>query len=185
LEERNQPYVVAVASNQCVWVGLTQYRVKTLAAQVPAKAWRPLTVGAGTKGPRRFDWARGPINHPYDPGRWQRWLLVRRSCDDPTDLAFYLAFGPAGTSLEALARVAGRRWAVEEAFAQGKGEVGLDQYEVRSWVGWHRHMTLAMVALALLGLTRAQLFSRPASPRPTMAAFKKSRGLGPAVAAGS
>jgi hypothetical protein len=50
-----------------------------------------------------------PINHPYDPGRWQRWLLVRRSCDDPTDLAFYLAFGPAGTSLEALARVAGRR----------------------------------------------------------------------------
>jgi SRSO17 transposase len=184
LEERNQPYVVAVASNQCVWVGLSQYRVKTLAAQVPAGAWRRLTVGAGAKGPRRFEWARVPINHPYEPGRWQRWLLVRRSCDDPEDLAFYLAFGPAGTPLEGLARVAGRRWAIEEAFAQGKGEVGLDQYEVRSWVGWHRHMTLAMVAMALLVLTRAQLFSRPASPRPTMAAFKKSRGLGRAVAAG-
>jgi SRSO17 transposase len=112
-------------------------------------------------------------------------VLCRRSCEDPEDLAFYLAFGPAGTSLEALARVAGRRWAIEEAFAQGKGEVGLDQYEVRSWVGWHRHMTLAMVALALLALTRARLFGRPPAPRPTMAAFKKSRGLGPAAAAAS
>ena len=185
LEERQQPYVVAVASNQCVWVGLSQYRVKTLAAQLPAGAWRGLTVGAGAKGPRRFDWAAVPINHPYDPRHWQRWLLVRRSCDDPEDLAFYLAFGPAGTSLEVLARVAARRWAIEEAFAQGKGEVGLDQYEVRSWVGWHRHMTLAMVALALLVLTRARLFARPPSAGPTMAAFKKSRGLGPAVAAGS
>jgi SRSO17 transposase len=184
LEERQQPYVLAVASNQCVWVGLTQQRVKTLAAQLPAGAWRRLTVGAGAKGPRRFEWARVPINHPYDPRRWQRWLLVRRSCDNPEDLAFYLAFGPADTSLEALARVAGRRWAIEEAFAQGKGEVGLDQYEVRSWVGWHRHMTLAMVALGLLVLTRARLFARPASAGPTMAAFKKSRGLGPAVVTG-
>jgi SRSO17 transposase len=184
LEERHQPYVLAVASNQCVWVGLTQYRVKTLAAQVSAKAWRRLTVGAGAKGPRRFEWAAIPINHPYEPRHWQRWVLFRRSCDDPEDLAFYLAFGPAGTRLEVLARVAGRRWAIEEAFAQGKGEVGLDHYEVRSWVGWHRHMTLAMVALALLALTRARLFARPASAGPTMAAFKKSRGLGPAVAAG-
>jgi hypothetical protein len=72
LEERQQPYVVAVASNQCVWVGLTQYRVKTLAAQAPAAAWRRLTVGAGAKGPRRFEWAALPINHPYDPRHWQR-----------------------------------------------------------------------------------------------------------------
>jgi SRSO17 transposase len=185
LEQREQPYVLAVSSQQSVWVDFSQQRVKTLAGQVPAKAWRRLTVGAGAKGPRRFEWAAVPIHHPYDPRRWQRWVLLRRACDDPEDLAFYLAFGPAGTSLEALARVAGRRWAIEEAFAQGKGEVGLDQYEVRSWVGWHRHMTLAMVALALLVLTRARLFARPTSPRPTMAAFKKSRGLGSAVAAGS
>ena len=184
LEARQQPYVVAVSSRQSVWVAFRQQRVKTLAAQLPAEAWQRLKVGAGTKGPRLFGWARVPIHHPYDTQRWQRWLLVRRSCKDPEDLAFYLAFGPAGTSLEVLARVAGRRWAVEEAFAQGKGEVGLDEYEVRSWGGWHRHMTLALVALALLVLTRAQLFSRPASAGPTMAAFKKSRGLGPAVAAG-
>ena len=185
LEEREQPYVVAVSSQQSVWVAFREQRVKTLAAQLPAAAWQRLQVGAGTKGPRLFEWAAVPINHPYDPQRWQRWLLVRRSCKDPEALAFYLAFGPAGTPLEVLARVAGRRWAVEEAFAQGKGEVGLDEYEVRSWVGWHRHMTLALAALALLVLTRARLFARPASPGPTMAAFKKKRGLGPAVVAGS
>jgi SRSO17 transposase len=88
LEERQQPYVLAVASNQCVWVGLTQSRVNALAAQLPAGAWRRLTVGAEAKGPRRFEWAAVPINHPYDPRHWQRWLLVRRSCDDPQDLAF-------------------------------------------------------------------------------------------------
>jgi SRSO17 transposase len=185
LEARQQAYVVAVSSQQSVWVAFREQRVKTLAAQLPAEAWQRLPVGAGAKGPRLFEWARVPIHHPYDPRRWQRWLLVRRACNNPEELAFYLAFGPAGTSLEALARVAGRRWAVEEAFAQGKGEVGLDEYEVRSWGGWHRHMTLAMAALALLVLTRARLFARPASPGPTMAAFKKKRGLGPAVAAGS
>jgi SRSO17 transposase len=185
LEARQQAYVVAVSSQQSVWVAFRQQRVKTLAAQLPAEAWQRLPVGAGTKGPRLFEWAAVPINHPYDPRRWQRWLLLRRSGNNPEDLAFYLAFGPAGTPLEVLARVAGRRWAVEEAFAQGKGEVGLDEYEVRSWVGWHRHMTLAMAALGLLVLTRARLFSRPAGPGPTMAAFKKKRGLGPAVVAAS
>jgi SRSO17 transposase len=185
LEARDQPYVVAVSSQQSVWVAFRQQRVKTLAAQLPAEAWQRLPVGAGTKGPRLFEWAAVPINHPYDPRRWQRWVLFRRSCHNPEDVTFYLAFGPAGTPWEVLARVAGRRWAVEEAFAQGKGEVGLDEYEVRSWGGWHRHMTLAMAALALLVLTRARLFSRPASAGPTMAAFKKKRGLGPAVAAGS
>jgi SRSO17 transposase len=113
-------------------------------------------------------------------------VLLRRSCSEPEDISFYLAFGPAGTPLSQLAGAAGRRWTIEEAFAQGKGEVGLDQYEVRSWVGWHRHMTLAMAAHALLALTRSRLFAVPAaSPRPTLAAFKKSRGLGSAVVAGS
>jgi SRSO17 transposase len=185
LEERQQPYVMAVTSAQSVWTGLSQRRVKSLVALAPADAWQRFQVGAGTKGPRLFEWAAVSINHPYEPRKWQRWVLLRRSCSDPEDLAFYLAFGPAGTPVSELARAAGRRWAIEEAFAQGKGEVGLDQYEVRSWVGWYRHMTLAMAAHALLALTRARLFARAPSPRPTLAAFKKSRGLGSAVAAGS
>src|SRR5204862_3672858 len=103
LEARQHPYVLAVTSQQSVGGELTQHRVKTLAAQVPAEAWTRIAVGAGAKGPRRFGWAAVPIKHPYDPRRWQRGVLLRRSCSDPQDLAFYLAFGPAGTPLEALA----------------------------------------------------------------------------------
>jgi hypothetical protein len=72
LEERQQPYVMAVTSNQSVWTGLSQRRVKSLVALAPAEAWQCLKVGAGTKGPRLFEWAAVTINHPYDPRSWQR-----------------------------------------------------------------------------------------------------------------
>lgn len=128
------------------------------------------------------DWAALTINHPHGPA-WQRFLLLRRSRSKAEEITAYLVFGPADTSLEEMARVAGRRWAIEESFAQSKSEVGLDQYEVRSWVGWHRHMTLAMTAQALLALTRARLFAKPAASEKALAAFKKSRGLPVAAAA--
>ena len=88
---------------------------------------------------------------------WDHWLLVRRSVADPSDLAYFVVFGPAGARLLDLARVAGRRWLVEECFEAAKQEVGLADYEVRSWRGWHRHVTLAMLALALLAGLRARL----------------------------
>jgi SRSO17 transposase len=69
-------------------------------------------------------------------------------------LAFYLTVAPPGTTLADLVRVAGMRWTIEEGFEAAKGEVGLDQYEVRSWTGWHRHITLAMLALAFLTVVR-------------------------------
>jgi SRSO17 transposase len=84
-----------------------------------------------------------------------RWLLVRRSIDDPSELAFYVCWGPAATALIGLVRVAGARWAVEEGFEQTKGEVGLDHYEVRRYDGWYRHITLALLAYAFLAVTRA------------------------------
>ncbi len=176
LEEAEQPYVLAVTGQQCVWMGFGQRRVKTVKTQVPADAWAQLNVGAGTKGPRVFDWAALTINHPYGKA-WQRFLLLRRSRSNPAEITAYLVFGAADTPLEAMARIAGRRWAIEESFAQSKAEVGLDQYEVRSWVGWHRHMTLAMTAQALLAITRARLFAKPAASQASLAAFKKSRGL--------
>ncbi len=104
-------------------------------------------------------------------------MLLRRSRSKAEEITAYLVFGAADTSLEEMARVAGRRWAIEESFAQSKSEVGLDQYEVRSWTGWHRHMTLAMTAQALLAITRARLFAKPAASEQALAAFKKSRGL--------
>jgi SRSO17 transposase len=146
LEEAEQPYVLAVTGQQCVWMGFGQRRVKTVKALVPAEAWAEISVGAGAKGPRLFAWAALRINHPYNPKLWQRFLLLRRAHSQEQEITAYLVFGAADASLEEMARIAARRWAIEESFAQAKGEVGLDQYEVRSWAGWHRHMTLAMVA---------------------------------------
>lgn len=192
LEERGQPYVLAVTGAQTISVALRQHRVKSLVGQAPADAWARINVGAGAKGARVFDWAARPINHPYDPRRWRRWLLARRSVGKPTEITCYLAFAPVHATLGDLARAAGRRWAIAESFAQAKGEVGLAHYEVRSWAGWHRHVTLAMVAQALLAATRARLFApSPAavgekSPvgvvgaLPPLAAFRRSRGLAPA-----
>jgi SRSO17 transposase len=112
--------------------------------------------GAGSKGERLYDWARVRLVRLQAPP-WDHWLLVRRSVADPSDLAYFVVFGPAGARLLDLARVAGRRWLVEECFEAAKQEVGLADYEVRSWRGWHRHVTLAMLALALLAGLRARL----------------------------
>lgn len=120
-----------------------------------------------------------PCQDGYD-----RWLLVRRSIDDPDELTAYTVFAPAGTTLSALARAAGSRWQVEIGFEEAKGEVGLDDYEVRSWHGGYRHITLALVAHAVLAVMRAtgqRIEAAPkggSPPRPdSLAAFKQQRGL--------
>ena len=81
-------------------------------------------------------------------------LLVRRSPAEPGELAYHLTRAPEGTTLARLVRVAGTRWTIESCFEAAKGEVGLDEYEVRSWTGWHRHVTLAMLAHAYLAALR-------------------------------
>jgi SRSO17 transposase len=155
LEQRRQPYVLAVRSDQAVCLGLRQVRVKALVAQAPAGAWRRLSAGEGSKGPRWYDWACVRINGP-EPEEFPRWLLARRSVSDPGDLAYYLCAGRPGAAVRELVRAAGSRWAVEECIEAAKGETGLDHYEVRSWAGWYRHITLALFALALLAVVRAQ-----------------------------
>jgi SRSO17 transposase len=82
---------------------------------------------------------------------WGHWLLVRRSLKKPDELAYYVAFAPReGTTLDTVVKVAGRRWAIEAGFEATKQECGLDEYEVRSWSAWHRHVTLALLAHAFL-----------------------------------
>ena len=115
--------------------------------------------------------------------RWWRWLLVRRSLSDPTDLVAYVVFAPQATTLAAVVQVAGTRWAIESCFEAAKGEVGLDQYEVRSWTGWCRHITLAMWAYALLTVLRAAHLPpedalKKSCPRPPRAAWRPSRPRG-------
>jgi SRSO17 transposase len=160
LEAEGRPYVLAIASNDAVdlpWGPATYHLpAEEVAAHAVTTGWQRLSAGEGAKGPRLYDWALVPLAAPARPG-WGRWLLVRRSCQDPTALAYYVAFAPLGTLLETLVAVAGRRWTVEEDFEQAKGEVGLDHYEVHHWIGWYRHITLAMLALAYLAVVRARL----------------------------
>ena len=93
---------------------------------------------------------------PWRREGWDHWLLARRSLTDPTDIAYYICFCPAGTPLEELARVAGSRWMVEECFQTAKNETGLDHYQVRGYTAWYRHITLSMAALAFLAILRAK-----------------------------
>jgi SRSO17 transposase len=120
---------------------------------LPARSWRRLSCGAGSKGERVYDWAR--VRARTVDGERLRWLVARRSLADPSAISYYIASASRETPLSELARVAGARWAVEESFETAKGEVGLDHYEVRSWAGWYRHITLAMLAHAYLSAMRA------------------------------
>jgi SRSO17 transposase len=154
LEEQQMSHVFGVSGNHFVWIGGSQQKVSTVAAQVSPEDWSRLSAGAGSKGPRWYDWAAVETNSLHEG--WARWLLVRRSVEDAQERAYYRVFAPAETRLEEMVAVAGKRWAVEECFAAAKGECGLDEYEVRSWTGWHRHVTLALLAHAYLTVVRAQ-----------------------------
>lgn len=163
LEQQEQPFVLAVARNEPLWAVLDgrwgQPRADAIAAHIPSTDWHRLSAGPGAKGPRLFDWARvrlARLQRSEAERRWEHWLLVRRSRHDPTKVAYYVVFAPTGTPLSTLVAVAGQRWRIEQSFALAKGEVGLDEYEVRRWDGWYRHMTLAMFALAYLAVVRAQ-----------------------------
>ena len=114
-----------------------------------------LSAGNGAKGPRVCDWTRVVIRPLREPGKGY-WPLARRSIAQPEELAYYVCFSPANTALEDLVRVAGTRWAIEECFEESKGQVGLDQYEVRKRGLWYPHITLAMLAHAYLAVVRRQ-----------------------------
>ena len=157
LEREGIPHVMAIKSNEKLWAwtdkGPLQVRADRLVSGVEESARVRCSAGDGAKGPRVYDLTAVGIRPLREPGKGH-WLLARRSIAKPGELAYYVCFGPAGTSLEELVRVAGTRWAIEECFEEAKGEVGLDQYEVRRWNGWYRHITLAMLAHAYLAVIR-------------------------------
>jgi SRSO17 transposase len=110
-----------------------------------------------------YDWAVLRTNAP-EPDESARWLLIRRSVSDPTEVASFACGGPPDTALAELVRVAGVRWAIEDLFELAKGDCGLDEYEVRSWVGWYRHVTLRLFARAVLAVIRSRV-ARPSGKR--------------------
>ena len=154
LEQQGQAYVLAVTGKERVWIDQRQHAIKTLLADLPPTGWERISAGMGSKGPRWYDWQRIALTNPAQPG-WVRWLLVRRTLTDPSATTAYLAFAPPSSSVADLVRVAGMRWTVEESIQTAKSEVGRDHYEVRSWTGWYRHITLAMWAQTFLAVIRA------------------------------
>lgn len=181
LQNRRQAYVLAIKCDLRLLTEGGHIRAQTLAKRLPASAWQTLSCGEGAKGPRLFDWASVSLDAPPQEG-FAHQLLVRRSLSEPSELAYYLVFASTATPLATLVGVAGKRWTIEVCFESAKGEVGLDEYEVRSWHGWNRHITLAMVAQAFLTVLHKNA-QEPlpkggsVSPRNSLRAFKLSRGL--------
>ncbi|MCX4098589.1 IS701 family transposase [Nocardia sp. alder85J] len=174
LEGRRIGYVVAVPRSRTIPITAGSTRADHLVAQAPPQAWKRLSCGAGAKGPRLFDWAVAslPVYEWTTAPGWSRWLLARRALTPNSkgelEIAYYMCCAPTGTSDAELIRVAGTGWAVEDCFQTAKTEVGLDQYQVRRYDAWYRHITLAMLAHTYLAVTAA------ISPKALAAASSRS-----------
>ena len=153
LEEQQRPYAVMVPKTNSVPLGGRKKKIEQHVERLPENAWSEVRPARDGGGRRPWEWAC--LDLAADPEKgMRRWLLVRRSTDDPEDRGFYQAYGPEGTSIEELVGVCQDRWTVEECFAETKGEVGMDHYEVRRWDAWHRHVTLCLLAHAFLVVVR-------------------------------
>jgi SRSO17 transposase len=173
LEEQGIAYVLAVSRDHVITAPAGRRRADALAAVLPKAAWQRISCGNGAKGRRWYDWAI------IATGRPEISLLVRRSIARPSELAFYQCHTPRPVPLARLVQVAGARWGVEECFQAGKNEAALDHYQVRLYKAWYRHVTLSMLALAWLAVTRAQLAGPPqpgqAPPGPLQASANEIR----------
>jgi SRSO17 transposase len=157
LDEQQKNYVVAVPETHLVWVAGQHQPLGYLAALLPPDAWMVLSAGEGSKGPRLYEWAWLQLPEQTEVvSERARWILIRRSLVDPNKRAYYRTAGPVTTQLSDLVCVAGSRWKIEEGLEEAKGEVGLDQYEVRGFRAWYRFVTLALLAHAILVVLWAQ-----------------------------
>jgi SRSO17 transposase len=175
LRQAGKGYVLGINSNHSVksW-GKGRPLAETadgIAQDLPPAAWRRLSAGEGTKGPRLHDWAYVELADldasAYDEslsGLWTRGLLIRRNIADG-DLAFFSTWCPAGTDCATLVKVEGNRWAIEDSFETAKNELGLDHNETRSWHGWHRHVSLVMLAFAMMAAIRCRANKVLAEPK--------------------
>ncbi len=176
LRKAGKGYVLGVAANHVFnsW-GKEQFvrgTAATIAQDLPKTTWRRLSAGDGTKGARLHDWAYveladldGAEYSDALSGEWTRGLLIRRNIADG-DLAFFTTWCPKGTTMKKLVSIEGHRWAIEDSFETAKNEFGLDHNETRSWHGWHRHVSLVMLAFAMMAVIRHH--ANAASPKKTL-----------------
>lgn len=154
-----QPYVLTVNKKHSVVIGWQPDRAEAVCQSLSPKQWQRLSCGQGSKGEREYEWARVAVNCG-DAGDFQRWLVFRRSLeqlDQAQHISYYQVFAPKETTLATIALVTGKRWCIEECFKLAKSQLGLADYEVRSWVGWHRHITLVLAAQIFLTVLRTQV----------------------------
>jgi SRSO17 transposase len=175
LEQAHQRYLLEIPCDTTVWVEKPMrqtpdelvWQVRHLAATLPAKAWQVIQLREGAKGPLAFEFARLRVwsvrhRHAGPP----LWLLIRRTLERMPEVKYYLSNAEPDTPLEPMAQVTGVRWSVEEFFEDGKGQLGMAQYEARSWTSWHHHMSL--VALAHLFVMQTRRALKPAKPELTL-----------------
>lgn len=185
LRKAGKGYVLGVAANHVFHSWGKKQRVGGSAAKIahnlPKSAWRRLSAGEGTKGPRLHDWVyleladldAGQYNNALT-GQWTRGLLIRRNIADD-DLAFFSTWCPKGAPMETLVSVEGHRWAIEDSFEAAKNELGLDHNESRSWHGWHRHVSLVMLAFAMMAVIRHRANVTPLPKKTTLRLRTKQR----------
>jgi SRSO17 transposase len=176
LRRAGKGYVLGVNSNHHFgsWLGKPAIAgtAGEIAKGVDPSEWQRLSAGDGTKGARLHDWVYFELADldaaEYDEeqsGLWTRGLLIRRTISDG-DLAFFTTWCPAGTGIQTLVSVEGHRWAIEDSFETTKNELGLDHNETRSWHGWHRHVSLVMLAFAMMAAIRHR--ANQSSPQKSM-----------------
>ena len=183
LRRAGKGYVLGVNATQAFnsWIGKPAVAgtAEEIASGLEPTAWQRLSAGEGTKGPRLYDWAYLELADleagEYQDGAtgiWTRGLLIRRSLAG-SECAYFTTWCPAGTTIETLASVEGQRWTIEDAFETTKNELGLDHNETRSWHGWHRHVSLVMLAFAMLAVIRHK--ANAPQPEKTLSRVAKRR----------
>lgn len=171
LRRAGKGYVLGVNANHHFgsWIGKPPVAgtAEEVASELPPALWKRLSAGAGTRGERLYDWAYCELADldaaEYDESRsglWTRGLLTRKTIADGA-LAFFSTWCPAGTDIATLVKVEGHRWAIEDSFETTKNELGLDHNETRSWHGWHRHVSLVMLAFAMMAAIRHRANAAP------------------------
>jgi len=171
LRKAGKGYVLGVASNHqfTSWLGkpAVSGTAEEIMQALDASAWQRLSAGEGVKGPRLYDWGYLELadldasdSNSEPSGVWTRGLLIRRNLADG-ECAYFTTWCPAGTGIETLVAVEGQRWTIEDGFEASKNELGLDHNETRSWHGWHRHVSLVMLAFAMLATIRHHANRQP------------------------
>lgn len=155
LQEHNQPYIVAISSNQRIWHEYKQIRVDSFLKQFDDSAWCSCSAGNGSKGKRLYDWICIMYKERDEYGMCNYLLSRRKLHEGKIDIAYYFCYAKNDLHLDKLVEAVGKRWNIECCFETAKQEVGLDEYEVRSWQGWYRHITLSMIGLLLLNIFKS------------------------------